>query len=1199
MRRRARRHRLRCCASIDSLTNPRDASPGSSAVQAETEQVMDLVVAPLFSAVLLTISAVGLTNGTGKAAETISGILGNLAAAGLEAGSQKLLERISDESIDRVTGLPRNHHIQRASADALRGAVIALLLETASRIDPRKPWIDALAQFVREGRFGREPLIRAFERPDLSSVNALRTAIDNDAFVRWHDKLRLTDSEIRSCFEGGACSLRNVLPERFAAWVRASLRSEDVPPCLFDLLREGWGSGGTMTRFEDIYCLYFREFLTRRPEVFRIFLAETTTSAAEIVIRIEERLHNHVSMATHLLEGSQTLLAQVREGQRELAGSFEDVVVLFGVFRSEQRAGNEKAQTAIDDLFAYARKMEAAFRGLELRLFGLPLVRPAAAPPPRSGDDDLWIIRAKHRALELVGRDEIMASLWDWLHGPAAVSVRLLVGPAGAGKTRLGYELIWRVAAEYGDAWHAGRIEGAMLRRLADRANPTNWEWDRPTLVMVDYARAATDGLQALLKELARRTDQQGLQKIRVLLLERVQSATADWIGDLKRIESDDGGRAIEELFDPPNAVRLPTLDQVEMRRSLMAAALRVLAVSDTVLELPPVAVSPAFDAMLAKSEWAEPLVPVMAALVAHRARDVMRATSLSRTDLADMLSQQEQRRVLNFAALNRNEAKANLLLHVAAMSVLCGGLSVQDAVQTVEREAAALHWSWPDGARDLVRLLNCAWTGDDAGVARLEPDLIAEAFVLGILVRDSLSSNEATESVLRVAEGHEPAVADLVLRAFHNFQGDHRRAEALAQWTAALVEHGLTSRQPALIAALDDAMPVATVALRKYAQRVTQARYDAMPILNWDDLGVAAERARLAHNLANRHAQIGERERAAVLAEESVNICRELASRNPSAFLPKMAVSLDGLADRYTDLGRLGEALALAQEAMPIHRELAACNSETFRPNLARSLSSFGMLLAELGRLDEALLSAEEATAIYRDLAAHSPARFRRELAASLGNLSNRYEELKRHDEALATAEGSTEIFRDLASQNDDAFKHELATALSNLSNRYARLGLYRLGLAPAQEATTICRQLVLRFPNAFRENLAACLNNLASRHDEINELSEALAAAEECAAVTRDLASQYPDAIRPKLAMVLNNLAMRYARLEHCEKALASAEESVAIRRELARKQPKVGLPVLALSLKTLASCYHVLGRVQEAIAAAEELKALPTSP
>ena len=282
--------------------------------------------------------------------------------------------------------------------------------------------------------------------------------------------------------------------------------------------------------------------------------------------------------------------------------------------------------------------------------------------------------------------------------------------------------------------------------------------------------------------------------------------------------------------------------------------------------------------------------------------------------------------------------------------------------------------------------------------------------------------------------EGNEPAVADLVLRAFHNFQGDHRRAEMLAQWTNALVERGLASRQPALVAALDDAMPVATVALRTQARRVTQARYDAIPDLSWHDLNFVAERARLTHNLANRTAQLGDHERAVALAEEAVSICRGLASRSPDAFQPNLAAALHGLADRYADIGRLDEAVASAREALAIYRELAVRAPEAFRRNLASSLGSLGMKLTELGQHDDALLLAEEATAINRDLARHSPAMSRRELAASLGNLSNCYDEVNRLDEALATAEETTEIFRDLASQNDDAFKHELALALSNL---------------------------------------------------------------------------------------------------------------------------------------------------------------------
>jgi hypothetical protein len=87
---------------------------------------MDPVAAPLASGLLLAISAIASTGGApGEAADVIRGILGNWAANGLEAGSIRLLERISDDSIDPATNLPRNHDIQRASADALRGAATA------------------------------------------------------------------------------------------------------------------------------------------------------------------------------------------------------------------------------------------------------------------------------------------------------------------------------------------------------------------------------------------------------------------------------------------------------------------------------------------------------------------------------------------------------------------------------------------------------------------------------------------------------------------------------------------------------------------------------------------------------------------------------------------------------------------------------------------------------------------------------------------------------------------------------------------------------------------------------------------------------------------------------------------------------------------------------------------------------------------
>ena len=76
---------------------------------------MDPIVTPLFSALLLTEAALGGLGGD-KLADALRGLGGNLAASAIDTTGRRLLERLSDASMDPATGLPRNHDLQRASA---------------------------------------------------------------------------------------------------------------------------------------------------------------------------------------------------------------------------------------------------------------------------------------------------------------------------------------------------------------------------------------------------------------------------------------------------------------------------------------------------------------------------------------------------------------------------------------------------------------------------------------------------------------------------------------------------------------------------------------------------------------------------------------------------------------------------------------------------------------------------------------------------------------------------------------------------------------------------------------------------------------------------------------------------------------------------------------------------------------------------
>jgi tetratricopeptide (TPR) repeat protein len=91
------------------------------------------------------------------------------------------------------------------------------------------------------------------------------------------------------------------------------------------------------------------------------------------------------------------------------------------------------------------------------------------------------------------------------------------------------------------------------------------------------------------------------------------------------------------------------------------------------------------------------------------------------------------------------------------------------------------------------------------------------------------------------------------------------------------------------------------------------------------------------------------------------------------------------------------------AGEAVALYRELTARNPDAFQPDLARSLNNLSVVLSNLGQREAALEATREAVELYRALATRNPDASQSNLAAGLEHLDIRLGELGRHDEALA----------------------------------------------------------------------------------------------------------------------------------------------------------------------------------------------------
>ena len=177
---------------------------------------------------------------------------------------------------------------------------------------------------------------------------------------------------------------------------------------------------------------------------------------------------------------------------------------------------------------------------------------------------EIDVIRPFTRSIDLVGREMELADLSAWLHKETPISVRVLTGHAGYGKTRLALELIEEMVSQ---GWHAGFLTRAELTRFRDQRDVAGWGWNAPILAVLDYASASARNLYAWLKELVDNSiwDSAGARHgfpLRLLLLERQAERGSGWWEEVFGRGED--AAVLEKLADPAEPVALQPLDNAD-----------------------------------------------------------------------------------------------------------------------------------------------------------------------------------------------------------------------------------------------------------------------------------------------------------------------------------------------------------------------------------------------------------------------------------------------------------------------------------------------------------------------------------------------------------------------------------------------------------------------------------------------------------
>ncbi|MGW5351440.1 hypothetical protein ACWERV_13120 [Streptomyces sp. NPDC004031] len=768
------------------------------------------------------------------------------------------------------------------------------------------------------------------------------------------------------------------------------------------------------------------------------------------------------------------------------------------------------------------------------------------ADPPRS---PAGLLRAESGAVRFAGRQRLRRDLWDWCSTDAGFALRLLVGPGGQGKTRLGL----RVAAEARDrGWVAGvlseRAGTAEVARLARRGVPT--------LLVVDYAESRAEQIAALVTA-------GGISDVplRVLLLAR---AAGDW---WRQLLAATPGLTADRVPEPERLGGLADDDDTA------PAALWEDAVSDLSVALGDVRGYRSADPPLVASIVATgPPTPGPATVLEIQLGALVALLSAvgesgepQETAAASTVLLRHERRYWTDAARSRGLVLDPRTLEAAVAAATLLGANDEGQAMDVVRGLPGLR-DQPEDRRTAV----IWWLHETCGSSTrfwegVRPDVIGEDLVGQVL----------TERPDAFGEVSGRCATD--------------QAEHAVTLLARLMERrpGLADRVDGLIAANLGTLGAATLAV---APRLADDTRLVAPVDRFISRGPDVDPAvlrRLVAALPQDGGPSHDRRAARVLTLLAGVLAQELQEQDHVA---ELAVTLTMLASRLSALGMTEQALGTGRSAVDLWRLYREPGPDV-RGHLVRALHNHGLHLHRAGRRKEGLRAVREAVGLLRTL--DDPEQDAA-LARGLTSLAAIEASSGRRRQALATAGEAVALVRRLPAEE----AAELAVALHIRS-------MLLLAEQQGDEAAALLDDVVANYRGAAEtsgvepgEDVATALHAQAQALAVIKDFPAALELASEAAAIRRRLLADGAKSARD-LAGTEDLLARIHAVDGRPRDREEHAREAVRMQREAGGEGPAVAVD-LADRLVEWGEALAILDRFPEANTATDEavglLRALP---
>ncbi len=815
------------------------------------------------------------------------------------------------------------------------------------------------------------------------------------------------------------------------------------------------------------------------------------------------------------------------------------------------------------------------------------------------------------------------------------ISIRLLKGEGGAGKTRLAIELCHVLK---GSGWNAGFLPKDLKVDEVLKIRDALLIDANPSLIVIDYAETRTDDLLALIKLLS----DSEKQKTGILLLAR---DGGEWWDNLPAQNSDTEALLSGYATTGPYALS-PLYKTLEQRQQGYQNASKAFsqALNIEVSELIP---------GLTGEHFVNPLFIQMSALLTLHGERPKSADGIIRAIL-----NHEQRywkaalKNISFYILDPTVRK------LLALVTLTGNFATAKEAENYWKSVDDLDMS----ATDFSRFFNCLsplYPGYQ-GLQAVKPDLLGEALVADVLLKSAGSvilstvlsksaTNEIKQNALTLLARlslYKPALNPIIESALvqclpfivNEIVAVSRETKShLPELTVAAIGKLRPNVKNSVAAQLSQLINYDSVALNILSCEVNRliyqkeklkagkkpnvmagqakyfsALYDySLSLCYIGQLEEACSKARQAveiscylakqdidryqpdyamslNNYASILSDLGQNKQAIEYGQKSLDIYQRLAERTPDRYEPAYAVSLGNYANRLGNLGQNEQAIEFDRKSLDIRERLVEQNPDRFNPDYAMSLGNYGVHLSDLGQNEQAIEFAKKSLDIYKRLAEQNLDRYESDYAMSLGNYAGRLYDLSRYDEAIECAKKSLDIRERLVVQNPDRYNSDYAMSLANYGSHLSDLGQYKQAIEYTKMALDIYKRLAEQNPERYEPAYAASLGNYANRLSDLGQNEQAIEFVKKSLGICECLAEQNPDCFEPDYAMSLNNYANCLSGLGQYDKAIEKQIRAINILGCFYRKLPRK----YAFELASLTLQYQLLiwlaGKKQELLSA-----------